>query len=217
MLLTLKIEGDGNLDLFETPRLDLEGFHVQGAVDDKRWGRRTITYHLVPFEKTLTEVPAIPFSFFDPRAKAYGTALTEAIPIEVIGGTEPAPSEAETSGSLLWIWIGAAALACFVVWLGLRKRKSVPGPAEVFRDRAQSDLADAFTEYLAARLHCPAASVIAPDLPARLTAAGVRTELAIGAATLLERLVARRYGGASSGNPLAEAHKVVEALEATFR
>ena len=132
----------------------------------------------------------------------------------MLGGAEPAPNEEETSGSLLWVWIVAAALACFGLWIRLRKRKFVPAPAEIFRSRAESDLAAAFTEYLAARLRCPAASVIAPDLPARLTAAGVHAELADRAATLLESLVAERYGG-ETGDRTAEARAVVGELEAT--
>ncbi len=215
MRLTLHIEGDGNLDLFDAPRLDVPGLHVLGMLDDKAAPQRTITYHLVPSEM-LTEVPAIPFSFFDPRARAYRTALTEPIPLEARSIVEPVSGE-ETSGSHSFFWIVGAALACFALWLRLRKRKSVPGPAEAFRERARSDLAAAFTGYLATRLRCSTASVIAPDLPARLTAAGMPTELAKRVATLLERLIATRYGGTLSGDAMAEARELVDALEVTAR
>ena len=63
-----------------------------------------------------------------------------------------------------------------------------------------------------------AAAVIAPDLRARLAAAGVPVDLAARTAALLEALVAARYGsGAPSGDTEASARAIVEELEALFR
>ena len=79
------------------------------------------------------------------------------------------------------------------------------------------DLADAFAEYLAEHLGCPAASVIAPDLPARLEAAGVPPDLAARTAALLELLIAARYGGSPGDGAQAQARELVDALDASLQ
>ncbi len=90
--------------------------------------------------------------------------------------------------------------------------------ATAFRAAAGSGLANALAEYLAARLHCPAAAVIAPDLRERLVTATVPDELATRAATLLESLVAARYGGnAPSAEDAQSAAALVDELEAVLR
>jgi len=92
--------------------------------------------------------------------------------------------------------------------------------AEQVRARAAApgvDLAQALAEFLAARLACPVPAVIAPDLPSRLTAAGIPREEAARAAKLLDELVAARYGG---GAPLAapeSTSRLVEALDLCFQ
>jgi hypothetical protein len=59
--------------------------------------------------------------------------------------------------------------------------------------------------------------VIAPDLRSRLEAAGVPGEDAARAATLLDALIAARYGGGAPPDALQRAAEVVERLEPAFQ
>lgn len=224
LTLVLRIEGEGNLASVEPPMLDgLKGFHVYGMLDDGGAPLRTITYELAPLDAAAEEVPAIPFAYFDPGTASYRTVYTQAIPLTVRCGksarADPPPPEDSSGG---WFLLVAAALTAFGLLLWVRSRRQAPAPdaAAAFRTRAGDpdvDLADALAEYLAARLGCAAASVIAPDLPARLEAAGVPADLAARTAALLERLVAARYGGsAADPGAVAEACELAGALESSF-
>ena len=224
MKLALRIKGQGNLTLFATPRLALDGFHVYGTTDDRSAPRRTITYDLAPL-RAVNAVPAVPFSFFDPKAGAYRTVRTEPIPLEVRPGaqaTQPAPRTPEPDSSVpFYLAIAALLLLALRALLMLRRRRDLRHPAHdavaQFTQRAEEDIAEAFTGYLAARLDCPAASVIGPDLPARLIAAGVPEELATEASKLSEDLVAARYGGAvHDDRTKAAVHECVSGLERCF-
>jgi hypothetical protein len=233
----LTIEGEGNLSAFETPRLgDVPGFDVLGALDDRGADRRTITYDLAPRAADVASVPPLPFSFFEPGpAPAYRTVRTEALPITVRSHAEATDGTATPSSGAapvqefdLWsklvefVEVIAAALALLVaikVYSRSRTRAAERRAAvEAFRTRTAApgaDLADALAEFLAARLACPAASVITPDLAQRLTAAGVAEDVALRAAALLERLVAARYGGGPAPDgAVREAQQIVDALDA---
>lgn len=224
--LALHLEGDGNLEFFDPPRLDgLAGrFHVYGMIDAKGARRRTITYDVAPLDAAVTEVPAIAFAYFDPQAPAaYRTIRTVPIPLTVTGavpGTEPSPPAQAPSGGLPALLVAAflATALALALWLRARRRGTpAPDPAATFRTHAGTDLASALTHYLAARLQCPSAAVIGPDLNARLTAAGVPEALAARADALLQDLVAARYGGiAPDHRTEATAKALVEELEACF-
>lgn len=82
---------------------------------------------------------------------------------------------------------------------------------------ANADVAGAITAYLAARLRCNPAAVIAPDLPARLIAAGVPSELAMRTARRFDELVDARFGGARPAASAAVATSLLDELEAVFR
>jgi hypothetical protein len=99
---------------------------------------------------------------------------------------------------------------------GVRARRA----AAVFRAGTRkpgADPAEAFTGYLAARLRCSAAAVIAPDLQDRLALAGVPAGPAACAAALLEDLVKVRYGGDALPDAMASARALVNRLEVLFR
>ncbi len=133
-------------------------------------------------------------------------------------------SDALLLGVILSPWILALGLLAL---LRARERlRSDPegararGAAAAFHSRAGQagvDLSEALAEFLAARLRCPAAAVIAPTLEARLLAAGVPRDLASRSAVLLEGLVAERYGGGSSSASVESARSIVDALEASFQ
>jgi hypothetical protein len=226
--LVLRIEGEGNLEFFDPPRLDglADRFHVYGRIDDPSATRRTITYDVTPLHAAVTEVPAIAFAYFDPQEPAtYRTVRTAPIRLTVkAGATGPVvpPTRKAAPRSVLPEVLAATLLAAalaILLWRRARRRGApAPGPAAAFRAHVGTDVAAAFTEYLAARLRCPSAAVIAPDLPARLAAAGVPAALATRTATLLEELVAARYGGTVSDDRTeASAQALVEELEASFQ
>jgi hypothetical protein len=229
--LTLRIEGEGNLTRFDTPRLpDLPGFHVYGGIDDRASPVRTIVYDLV-CTGAATELPAIDVPYFDPAPPGrWAAASTAAIPVAVTGGAAPVapdpeaePEAPEGPGALVW---GLAALlvvggVVIVVWRVVRGRPDAPEPtpAEVFRERVagpDADLEAALAAYLAEHLGCPTAAVISPDLAERLVAAGVPEDLAARTAALVAGLVAERYGGEGDGGGTAEARELVRELDAAL-
>jgi len=225
--LVLRIEGEGNLEFFDPPRLDglADRFHVYGVIDDRGATRRTITYDVAPLHAEVTEMPAIALHYFDPQAPAaYRAVKTAPIRLTVRASATaravpPPRRDAPRSvlPELLAATLLAAALAILLWRRARRHRAPSPEPAAAFRAHVGTGVAAAFTAYLAARLRCSTAAVIAPDLPARLAAAGVPAALAARAATLLEELVAARYGGAASDDRTeSDARALVEALEASF-
>ncbi|MEE8107184.1 MAG: hypothetical protein V3T86_16740 [Planctomycetota bacterium] len=232
--LSLLIQGEGNLERFDPPRLDrLPGFHVYGVLDNKDQAAhvhtRAITYDLAIADAATGEIPAIPFTFFDPAKEKYRTVHTEPVALSVSGdatrSTEtPTAAEAPIDFTLL---IGAAlVLFAFCVWIGVRigtRRRQIDPDvaADAFRAQASqpgADLAKLLTEYLGARLGCPAASVISPDLAQRMRAVGVSADVAARTARLIESLVAARYGGSSPDEAaFREANSLVDALEPETR
>jgi hypothetical protein len=109
----------------------------------------------------------------------------------------------------VWIVLGSAlvlAAALAAAARGRRRPREAPvlaGPTRAskalaaLREAPDEGLADAFAEVVAARLGTPAAAAIAPDLEARLVAAGVEPGAAARVARALEALVASRYGGSA--------------------
>ena len=89
--------GDANLEFFDLPdlaRLDaFRGFRVLGVEDTPGVDERRAVWELVPLDATLTEIPALPLSVFDPELEDYTTVATEPVPIRVRaveGGLDPA-------------------------------------------------------------------------------------------------------------------------------
>ncbi|MHC4953545.1 MAG: BatD family protein [Planctomycetota bacterium] len=230
--LTLRIEGAGNLEFIDPPQLGMKGFHVYGSIDDKGAARRTITYDVAALSGDVSAVPAIAFPYFDPgEPPGYRVARTEPVPLTVHAQPEeqgtrkdPPEKEAETPRAV-YAFATVAALAALALGLWLRSRRRdrfnpAREAAESLRANSDSrgaDLADLLSDYLSARLGCPAAAVITPDLADRLVAAGVGRDLATRTAKALEQWVDARYGGAASDDHAgAEAREIVDALDAAF-
>jgi hypothetical protein len=215
--LVLTIEGEGNLEEFEAPRLDrLEGFHVYGVIDEKTPARRVLTYDLAPLDGTVTEVPSIGFCWFDGPTAGYVTTATEPIPLSVHAEErdEPVEPDPEAAGWVL-IWLAVFLILTLFVFFRTRGRgASAADPASEFH--ARDDVPDAFVAYLAARLGCSSAAVISPGLAKRLTEGGVPAELAGRTASLVEEMVASRYGGAESDDRADRARELVDALESDW-
>lgn len=82
---TMRIEGEGNFETLDAPRLDrLEGFRLRGTTAERTNGRCTFVYDLAPTSTRVREVPALSLSFFDPTPPAgYSTIWTKPISIFV--------------------------------------------------------------------------------------------------------------------------------------
>ncbi|MEO6708111.1 MAG: hypothetical protein ABIP42_00955, partial [Planctomycetota bacterium] len=132
--LVLQISGEGNLEFFDTPRLErIEGWRVNGSTDRKSRALRTIEYDLSPESAQVTRLPQVAFSFFDTTPPAsYRTLRTDAIPVVVRGRSSPEngvqgsgePARAKTPGWTIGAAIGLAALAAGVggaLWLRRRR------------------------------------------------------------------------------------------------
>ena len=134
------------------------------------------------------------------------------------------PSSLLLMVALLLPWIGAGALL-YGLRVRERARRDVAGrrargaaaafSAGLARPNAEVDTV--LAAYLAARLRCPEAAVIGPELPGRLVAAGIPRDLAIGTARSLEALVAGRYGGEPTAGSHDEARALVAELETHFQ
>jgi hypothetical protein len=113
--LRFRVEGTGNLKWIDrAPDVVAEGariFPPQAKSDLKTTaegisGSRTWEFVVVPETSGTVEVPALPFSWFDPAAGRIVTAETKPLTLRVEGGTlaaglpVPAPGAARAGGSL---------------------------------------------------------------------------------------------------------------------
>jgi hypothetical protein len=104
--LVVRIEGEGNLTIFDPPHPgELEGFHVRGSIEDRSWKHRTIIYDLMPLDTSVDAVPPIRFAFFDTASPArYRMIETEPIPLAVrpqADGTHRVAPLSETARGLV--------------------------------------------------------------------------------------------------------------------
>ena len=236
---TLRIEGRGNLANVPTPRLDgLEGFHVFGALDDKKPRVRTIVYDVVAVADDVRELPPISFAYFDPGPPAaYRVARTERIPIEVPSARMKAgtiypctpwkpPNIWESIPPVGWI-AGGLRLLAFGLYLRARVRahEAAASPAArrvavahaAFRVRVarpDADVAAAVADVLAAHLDCPSAAVVSPDLEARLLTRNWEPALARRTAAAMHQLVAAGYGGDVAGVGVDAVRSLVDEISA---
>lgn len=136
------------------------------------------------------------------------------------------------AGSAITVLAVLALLALAVLGLGVslvlrRRRLEARDPtlarareaAFAFEARValeESDVGDAFADYLAARLGCEKPAVIAPDLEARLANVGIESALAARAHRFLDAHVAARYGAEAPREGRGEALRLVEELEHAF-
>jgi len=104
--LTLNITGSGNLKLIDAPKLNLQnGLNsYDPVISDTITGRsttisgtKTITYAITPHTPGDYDIPAIPFTYFNPQTGSYITEHTEAIKLHVLPGKHYAP--VQTAGN----------------------------------------------------------------------------------------------------------------------
>jgi len=105
--LTVEVEGMGNFDSLEPPRLaDAPGWRVfepdrafRGSDVFDFSGTATYTYSLVPQEAGKTATPPLGFSYFDPDEERYISLEAPGLPVEVFpapGQPGPAPGQADS-------------------------------------------------------------------------------------------------------------------------
>ncbi len=98
--LTLRITGNGNFEFLELPKLtDWRDFHLFGTKVERSATGVTVVYDLAALADSVSEVPAIHFSYFDVVAKPpeYKIVSTAPIPIKVAAipggkGLDPLPN-----------------------------------------------------------------------------------------------------------------------------
>lgn len=97
--LNLIVEGEGNLKTVFAPKLpELRSFRVYDTLSslslrkegDVVHGSKTFKTIIVPRASGRTAIPAVPFSFFDPRRREYVTRSVGPIPVQVEASNEPA-------------------------------------------------------------------------------------------------------------------------------
>lgn len=100
LVLHIEVEGEGEGDLvsFEPPRLEaFADFDLHGVIDDQGAERRTITYDLAPRSADISQVPPIPFAYFDPGPPAqYRLVSTSPISIVVQPSSKGTPAVSAT-------------------------------------------------------------------------------------------------------------------------
>lgn len=85
--LTLTVTGEGNLEFFTAPDLArdprFEGFRFFGKTESKSFDRREVVYDLAPLSSSVTQIPPLRLSVFDPLSERYETLESESIPVRV--------------------------------------------------------------------------------------------------------------------------------------
>ena len=144
VVLTLRLEGEGNPTLLPRPTITIPWADVvpQGesvvleAAPLMLGGTKEFTWLITPREEGMQSVPSISYSFFDPDGRSYAVARTVIVPLRVRPGTlvavparaaalrdaaaiplRPAlegPARIQLPGAVWWMWI---ALLAPLPWL----------------------------------------------------------------------------------------------------
>ena len=108
--LSMSVYGEGNIQTINEPLLSLDNekdFKLYPAESNTQItnreelirGRKVFSKVIEPQKTDLKSIPAIVFSFFDPRAGQYRTITKEPIPIAVEAGEQEMPIQLTLSGS----------------------------------------------------------------------------------------------------------------------
>jgi hypothetical protein len=90
---TVKIEGHGNVESIGEPKANwpsnVELYDTKGVSKAGKGGvgQKTFEFLLIPREKGLLELPALEFSYFDPKKNEYVTKKTEPFKVNVLEAT----------------------------------------------------------------------------------------------------------------------------------
>ena len=108
--LSMSVYGEGNIQTINEPLLSLDNekdFKLYPAESNTQItnreelirGRKVFSKVIEPQKTDLKSIPAIVFSFFDPRAGQYRTITKEPIPIAIEAGEQEMPIQLTLSGS----------------------------------------------------------------------------------------------------------------------
>lgn len=102
--LAVTYTGDGNHQFYDAPDISrddaFDGFRVFGrATKTKNLSRHEVVYDLAPLSDSVSEIPPIRLSAYDPVEKAYVEVATERIPIRVRPLESPVSLTAEGDGT----------------------------------------------------------------------------------------------------------------------
>ena len=245
LILTLQVRGEGNLSRFEAPDLgSLPGFHQLAVEEVPRAGERMLRYALEPL-RPMTSFPALRLPYFDPQKEEYAVARSQVVSLVVVGDSvepegkgpkllpitgawrQPANEAGDPTLALLglllpWL-IFVGAIVGRSIWRGQQVDPEVEriheavGRLLATSAEDEADFVELWSEYLGARLRCPSAAVITPDLARRLFAAGVPDALAQRCSELMDQLVRARYRRAPSAEFVAQERDLVGELEHAFQ
>lgn len=98
MTLSFSLEGAGNFDRFEAPALaDDNGWRVYTPEEDfaptdryRYQGRMDYKYVLIPRDESVSQTPAVSFSFFNPDTEKYEELALPSVPVRI---TPPPPGQ----------------------------------------------------------------------------------------------------------------------------
>lgn len=105
IVLTLTIEGEGNIEMIERPRIpelrDVKIYDSDSSSEISRYrggvrGKKTFEVTLIPTTAGTFEIPSLSFSYFDPRQNTYRTLHTPPYQVSVSPGPAvPLPASLE--------------------------------------------------------------------------------------------------------------------------
>ena len=250
MLITVRVEGTGNVKLFPRPHVRVPWAGLVAADERVRvdssgariGGSKEFDWVLTPRIAGEFDVPPVRYGYFDPRSRRYEVAVTPGSRIRVAPGALASgdTSHAETTLAIRPAYSGASwppLQAQPVFWLAMLL---VPVPALVTRMRRRAEvirrstppnamralittgatdsvaLRRQFVKALAQRLGCNPEDFTHPGaLERALRRAGVSTDTAGRAETLLRALDTSAYAGAQglSPNSVRKAREVAAAVD----
>jgi hypothetical protein len=179
LVLTLSIDGEGNLSTFDAPPLPpIEGFTGLGRLSDEAGPPRTIRYGLVARDASVGALGPLPFAFYDPEAETYRVLETTPIPVRVLAAAsvddassaapeQPAPAadapdDTPDDAPRTWLLAVSVAVIVALAWATSRAWRSVsaqtpaadvPAPGAdalaAFRESARSAQAESTQAFVA--------------------------------------------------------------------
>lgn len=241
VVLTLRLEGEGNPTLLPRPELSIPWADVvpQGetvvleAAPLMLGGAKEFSWLLTPREQGVRNVASIAYSFFDPDGRAYAVARTAAVTLRVRPGTLVAvpprsearrdadviplrsalagPSRTAPSGAVWWMWLALLAPLPWVL------QRVVPRVRETRPGTADADAARSARSVLERGLYArTGVDVAAHTTPGRLAAAlrleGVTPETALAAEQLRDACDAQEFARGERRDTVQAARERAEQL-----
>ena len=119
LTLSIRVSGRGNMKTVTVPKLPpIAGVIVKGPrlTEDSTSTSLAYTYTLIPSQRGVLRIPAIEYTYFDPKRVVYATTQTAPIPVSVRPHSND-PVENETNGSPWLRW--SILFAILIMALGI--------------------------------------------------------------------------------------------------